>query len=139
MRMIEPEVTPSGLSLPALAGTGMRAFYAAASETPPRDAPPEWRLAAEWAVRAWEYNAGSDEPLPVGPLVRGMYHSMYPDGEPAAFDDLPQELAVALEAACRHLLGAVTCDRDDTRHMGEREAFWSEWAEARLAATEVTT
>lgn len=133
MRSVEPVVTPSGLRLPDLAGTGMRAFYAAARSESPHDVCPEWREAAEWAVRAWENNVGGDTPVPVKPLVRGMYASMYPDGEPVPFESIPPDIAVALEAACRHLIGAVGCDREDTRHMADREAFWAEWSAARLA------
>lgn len=132
-------VTENGLTLGDLAGTAMRAFYRAVGEPCPDETPPEWREAAGWALRAWEADGGRCGTYRVGPLARGMYETMYRDGVPAPFEALPRFVAVGLEAAVRHLFGAITCDRDDLKHMGEREKFWASWASERLAGTEVPT
>lgn len=129
----------SGLSVEQLAATGMRAFHAAIGTPDAADlAHPtdDWRAAAGWAAAAWDHNRGSDQPLAVAALVRGMYAAVCGGDDAPAFDDLGREFRVALEAACRHLLGAAECDPEDTRYTTEREASWAAWARGRLAEPE---
>jgi hypothetical protein len=74
--------------------------------------------------------------VPFARLAKEMYEAMFAAALAPAFGRLAAELQVAFEAACRHLFGLITCDKDDLRNLTEREASWSSWATARLATLE---
>lgn len=127
---------PSGLGVDDLAGTAERAYCAALGIPAPGNIE-LWRAVAHWALWMWENSQGADDALPVAQLVRDM-HERLREALPTlpVFDTLLKAEQLALEAACRHVMGAIDCDREDTRNMSTREASWAAWVQQRFAEPE---
>ncbi len=128
--------TPSGVNVVELACSAERVFMIACGQVCQRESgyDPDWLKAAAWTYRFWYENQNADDEVPFVRIAKEMYEAMLPDSP--AFGALPAEYQVAFEATCRHLLGLITCDKDDLRYLAEREASWSAWATNRLAKLE---